>query len=128
MDFLNDQLDLTEFIHRFGRLYDPEVDDYRRPPFASPVKAKRSGTSYDVHAYHTKVPPDGIIDFIKHYTDESAMVLDPFCGSGMTGVAALLVDRNVILNDLSPAARHIAKNYCTPISIDKLRSEYRRVI
>jgi DNA modification methylase len=128
MDFLNSQMDLAEFIRRYAKPYDAETDDYRRPPFATPIKAKRSGTSYDAHSYHTKVPPDGIMDFIKHYTFEGDLVLDPFCGSGMTGVAALLVNRNVILNDLSPAAIHIAQNYCIPVNADNLRSAYLKII
>jgi len=128
MEFLNSEIDLAEFIWRFGKPYNPATDNYRRPSFALPVRAKRSGTSYDAHAYHTKVPPEGIIEFIKHYTNEGDLVLDPFCGSGMTGVAALLANRNVILNDLSPAAIHISQNYCTPVSAEKLRSEYFGII
>ncbi len=128
MDFLKSQMEPAEFIRRYANPYNPATDDYRRPSFALPVRAKRSGTSYDAHAYHTKVPPDGIIDFIKHYTNDGDLVLDPFCGSGMTGVAALLANRNAILNDLSPAAIHIAQNYCTPVNVDKLRAEYSRII
>ena len=39
------------------------------------------------------------------------MVLDPFCGSGQTGVAAVLAGRRAVLSDLSPAAVHIARGY-----------------
>src|SRR5262249_17290857 len=70
--------------------------------------------------------------------------LDPFCGTGMTGVAALLCEdppsdlfnkvqgatkgaRRVVLNDLSPAACHIAYNYCTPVDLRKLRNEFQRI-
>lgn len=40
--------------------------------------------------------------------------MDPFCGSGMTGVAAALTSRQAILNDLSPAATHLAWNHTHP--------------
>jgi len=53
--------------------------------------------------------------------------LDPFCGSGMTGLAALRLGRNIILNDLSPAATHIAYNYCMPIKVGALREEFERI-
>lgn len=70
---------------------------------------------YDAHTYHTKVPPEAITHLIEHYTRPGDLVLDPFCGSGMTGVAALRVGRKPILSDLSPAATFIAMNYVTPV-------------
>jgi DNA modification methylase len=41
-------------------------------------------------------------------------VLDSFRGSGMTGVPAALSGRRALLNDLSPAAVHIASDCITP--------------
>ncbi len=127
MDFLNSQMDLAEFIRRYAKPYDPATDDYRRPPFASPVKAGKATAIYNAHSYHTKVPPQGIEPYIAHYTDPGDLVLDPFCGSGMTGVAALMKGRRVILNDLSPAAVHIAYNYCTPVDATALKQEFQRI-
>ncbi len=43
---------------------------------------------YKAHSYHTKVPHLAIVPSILHYTDPGDVVLDGFCGSGMTGVAA----------------------------------------
>jgi len=136
--------DLKAFISRHTTPYDPATGAYRRPPFAAPVKAKRSGRIYDTHSYHTKVPPQGIVSYILHYTDPDDLILDPFCGSGMTGVAALMCahppaealhlvpgaqpgPRYAILNDLSPAATHIATNYCTPVDVDALKREFERI-
>jgi DNA modification methylase len=127
MEFLNSQMDLAEFIRCFGKPYDPETDNYRRPPFASPVKAGKATAIYNAHSYHTKVPPQGIEPYIAHYTNPGDLVLDPFCGSGMTGVAALMKGRSVILNDLSPAAVHIAYNYCTPIDAAAVKQEFQRI-
>jgi DNA modification methylase len=120
-------MDLAEFVRRFGKPYDPATDDYRRPPFASPVKAGKATAIYNAHSYHTKVPPQGIAPYIANYTNPSDLVLDPFCGSGMTGVAALKQRRRIILNDLSPAAAHIAYNYCTPAEIPILQKEFKRI-
>jgi DNA modification methylase len=119
--------DLEAFIARHAKPYDPATDDYRRPPFASPVKAGKNSPIYNAHSYHTKVPPEGIVPYIEHYTDPGDLVLDPFCGSGMTGVAALMTGRNAVLNDLSPAAVHIARNYCTPVDVAALRREFERI-
>jgi DNA modification methylase len=119
--------DLKAFVARHSKPYDPETDDYRRPPFAEPVKAARSGKIYNAHTYHTKVPAEGIIPYLEYYTEPGALILDPFCGSGMTGVACMLSGRAVVLNDLSPAAVHIAHNYTTPIKAIDLKSEFERV-
>ncbi|MBN1874413.1 MAG: site-specific DNA-methyltransferase, partial [Anaerolineae bacterium] len=120
-------IDVAAFIAEHGTPYDPETDDYRRPPFAQPVKAGKNSPIYNAHSYHTKVPPEGIVPYIKHYTAPGDLVLDPFCGSGMTGVAALMSGRHAILNDLSPAAAHIAYNYCTPVDVDALKREFARI-
>ena len=119
--------DLAEFIAKHVKPYDPATDTYRRPPFARPVKAGKNSPIYNAHSYHTKVPPEGIVPYIKHYTDPGDLILDPFCGSGMTGVAALMTGRRAILNDLSPAAVHIAYNYCTPVDVKVLKREFERI-
>ncbi len=83
-------------------------------PFSDAVRAGKNSQAYRAHSYHTKVPPEAIERLIRHHTTEGQLVADPFCGSGMTGVAAILAGRHAILSDLSPAAVHIAKNYAAP--------------
>lgn len=78
------------------------------------INVRKASTSYRAHSYHTKVPPAAIQPFIRAFTRPGQTVSDPFCGSGMTGVAALMEGRNALLSDLSPAAVHIARNYTTP--------------
>jgi len=82
------------------------------------ITGHKGSIFYRAHAYHTKVPPEGIARLIEHYTDPGDLVVDPFAGSGMTGVACLLTGRRGVLSDLSPAAVHIARNYVTPADAD----------
>jgi len=77
------------------------------------IDVQKTSTTYRAHSYHTKVPPDAIQPFIEAFTRPGEIISDPFCGSGMTGVAALMSGRNALLSDLSPAAVHIARNYTT---------------
>ncbi len=86
------------------------------PLFDKDIVAGKNTYVYDAHTYHTKVPPEAITQLLLHYTGEGDLVLDPFCGSGMTGVAALELKRKVILIDLSPAAGFITYNYLTPVN------------
>lgn len=137
---------LREFLARHVRPYDPGTDDYDRPPFAADIKEGKNDPIYNAHSYHTKVPPRSIIPYILHYTQPGDLVLDPFCGSGMTGVAAQMCanppadileqfpelkdrigPRACILNDLSPAACHIAYNYNTPVDVAALKREFERI-
>lgn len=89
-------------------------------PLEGDLEGSKSSTAYRAHSYHTKVPPETIIPFIEHFTRPGDVILDPFCGSGMTGVAALATGRHAILSDLAPAAVHIARNYtssCSPVEL-----------
>jgi len=61
---------------------------YHREPFASDVSEGKSGAIYSAHGYHTKVPHKAVMRYILHYTEPGDVVLDGFCGTGMTGVAA----------------------------------------
>jgi hypothetical protein len=107
-------------------------EPYRCEPFAADVAAGKNDTIYMAHSYHTKVPHQAILRYILHYTKPGDIILDGFCGSGMTGVAVTLCSdlpsgeraaierempgvrwgrRTAILNDISPAAAFIAHNY-----------------
>ena len=134
---------LTEFVEHHGRPYDPD-EPYHREPFAVDVTAGKTDPLYRAHGYHTKVPHLAIVPSILHYTQPGDVVLDGFCGSGMTGVAAQWCGtappayrrtleqlwkaeqrdppawgaRRVVLGDLSPAATFIAANYNIPFDVD----------
>lgn len=81
---------------------------------------KKSGAIFNAHSYWTKQPVDVIKKFIEKYTSIGDTILDPFCGSGMTGVAAIGTNRRFRLSDLSPICVHIAKGYCNKVSIDEI--------
>jgi DNA modification methylase/DNA-binding XRE family transcriptional regulator/uncharacterized C2H2 Zn-finger protein len=100
------------------------VADAKIPPR---IEVSKATTTYRAHSYHTKVPPSAIRPFIEAFTDPGDLVSDPFCGSGMTGVAALDCGRNALLSDLSPAAVHIARNYTAPCDPIALRAAFGRL-
>ncbi|GAB4456341.1 MAG: DNA methyltransferase [Anaerolineales bacterium] len=134
------------------------ANGYHRDPFAADVSEGKNDPIYNAHSYHTKVPHKAIMRYILHYTDPGDIVLDGFCGTGMTGVAAQLcgdadevrslgyrVDRDgwvwdgdqkisrlgarkAVLNDLSPAATFIAYNYNTPVDARAFEREAKRIL
>lgn len=84
-------------------------------PPAAGMSAGKNTYTYDAHTYHTKVPPQGIAELLAHYLPQGGLVLDPFAGSGMTGVAARSLGYDCILNELSPAACFIADRFTSSI-------------
>lgn len=113
---------IEEFIREHGTPYDEETDDYHREPFSDDIDENKHDLIYNIHGYHTKVPPKAIQRYIRHYTKPGDVVFDGFSGSGMTGVAAQLCGdgynsdgaRNAIICDVSSYATFISYNYNTP--------------
>src|SRR5699024_10808213 len=132
-------------------------EKYHREPFAADVSEGKTNKIYRSHSYHTKVPHKAIMRYILHYTEPGDIILDGFCGTGMTGVAAQLCgdeneildlgyelnknevysdkvmvskvgERKVILNDLSPAATFISSNFNTPVNEEKLSLEVEKIM
>ena len=107
--------------------YDPATDAYDVPAFNQPIETTKATAIYNMHVYWSKKPHQAIRQYIRHYTKPGDIVLDPFCGSGGTAVSALLDGRKAIAIDRSPAATFIAKNHCTPVDPDELRSAFQKV-
>ena len=108
--------------------YNPETDNYEVPPFNKSITATKATAIYNMHSYWSKKPHDAIREYIKHYTKPGDLVLDPFCGSGGTALAALIEGRKAIAIDRSPAAIFITKNYCTPVNTHELQVEFDNLI
>ena len=79
---------IDEFITHYGRPYDL-AEVYTREPYAADVSEGKTDGIYKAHSYHTKVPFKAIMRYILHYTKPGDFIFDGFCGTGMTGVAAL---------------------------------------
>jgi DNA modification methylase/predicted RNA-binding Zn-ribbon protein involved in translation (DUF1610 family) len=80
---------IEDFVRHYGKPYDSSVP-YSKEPFAADVSEGKNDPIYNAHSYHTKVPHKAIMRYILHYTQPGDIVLDGFCGTGMTGVAAQL--------------------------------------
>ena len=144
---------LEDFVKQYGKPHDPG-EPYSREPFAVDVSEGKTDALYKAHGYHTKVPHRAIVPSILHYTKPGDIVLDGFCGSGMTGVAAQWCGtappeycqelerqwkeegrtapqwgaRRAFLGDLSPAATFIAANYNIPFDADEFAQAARQLL
>ena len=78
------------------------------------------GPREKVHGKHpTQKPVELLERIIRACTDRGDVVLDPFCGSGTTGVVALMHHRNFIGIDKS---RDFLENLAVPRLLDVLRT------
>lgn len=101
---------------------------YADAPSQGSMSAGKNTYTYDAHTYHTKVPPQGIAELIAYYLPEGGLVLDPFAGSGMTGVATNVLGYDCILNELSPAACFIANQFNAVIDVDLFKAGVNSVL
>ena len=63
-----------------------------------------------LHKYWSRKPWYVIDQYINKYSKPDQLVLDPFCGSGIIGLQAVMGNRHFIGYDLNPIAVFIAKN------------------
>lgn len=103
--------------------------------YKKPLPSTRSGALFNAFPYPTKISPEAIALFIACHTKIGDTILDPFAGSGTTGLAGLLCDcptdkmkqtaiklglkpkwgaRKIILQELSSLGAFIGRTMCKP--------------
>jgi len=94
-----------------------------------PAARQQDARHYGVHPYFTRRPPNVVRAYIERYSLEGDVVLDPFGGTGVTAIEAMLLGRTAIHNDLNPFANFIAHNIgdTTLSSTLPLREAFHRV-
>jgi predicted RNA-binding Zn-ribbon protein involved in translation (DUF1610 family) len=130
---------IGDFLREHGTPYNEATDSYHCEPFAADVSEGKTDDIYNIHTYHTKVPPKAILNYLLHFTKPGDVVYDAFSGSGMTGVACAMADntqqsldlqlashgkyklgkRFCVLSDISVAASLIAAGYNNNCNIEK---------
>jgi len=76
---------------------------------AIPAARQQDARHYGVHPYFTRRSPNVVRAYIERYSREGDVVLDPFGGTGVTAIEAMLLGRRAIHNDLNPFANFIAR-------------------
>jgi DNA methylase len=68
------------------------MKEHERRLYETPLVADRTGPLFNAVPYPTKISPETVALYIATHTLPGQTVLDPFCGSGSTGLAARLCD------------------------------------
>ena len=107
--------------------------DYATRPLLEeiPVKKRAAKRHFGVHGYFTKQSWNVVNKYIKNFSKPGDLVLDPFGGSGVTAIEALMTGRRGINIDLNPMAVFMVKSLIAPVHLsdfanafDEVKTEY----
>ena len=107
----------------------PAGFDYNNRPLLEeiPVKKQQAKRHFGVHGYFTKQTWNVVSDYIRNYSKPGDLVLDPFGGSGITAVEALMNDRKAIHIDLNPMSVFMVQALVAPVKPSEFSEAFHRV-
>lgn len=82
---------------------------------------------YGVHGYFTKQVWNVVRDYILNFTQPGDIVLDPFGGSGVTVIEAIMNGRKGVHIDLNPLSKFLVDSLLEPVDFNLLASEYQTI-
>jgi DNA modification methylase len=100
--------------------------DYASRPLLDelPVKKQQAKRHFGVHGYFTKQSWNVVAEYIKNFTRPGDLVLDPFGGSGVTAIEALMNKRAAINIDLNPMAVFLVESLIVPVKQSDLNEAF----
>jgi 16S rRNA G966 N2-methylase RsmD len=107
----------------------PEIIEYMKRPLLAEIPIKRGAAKrhFGVHGYFTRQSWNVVSAYIKHFSNKGDVVLDPFGGSGVTAIEALVNGRKAINVDINPLAIFIVKILLEPVDFGKLSMCYNKI-
>lgn len=92
-----------------------------------PVKKRAAKRHFGVHGYFTKQSWNVVNEYIKNFSQAGDLVLDPFGGSGVTAVEAMILNRKAIHLDLNPMSTFLIDALTVPVDLADLHCSFERV-
>lgn len=92
------------------------------------IKAKSHPSHYLMHKYWGRKPHNVVSDYIKNYTKEGDIVLDPFMGSGIVPIESIKANRIGIGVDINPMSKFIAENTVSSINLKSFEKKALEII
>lgn len=97
-------------------------------PLSSSVKAAGHTPQYKMHKYFARRPYNVFRHIIEHYTKKGDIILDPFCGGGVTVFESAVLGRIPIGVDLNPLATFISRMQMFTGETSELHDYFRRFL
>ncbi|HNI98922.1 MAG TPA: DNA methyltransferase, partial [Leptospiraceae bacterium] len=106
-----------------------KVFDYSSRPLLGqiPVKKQSAKRHFGVHGYFTKQSWNIVAEYIKNFSQKGDLVLDPFGGSGVTAIEAMMNERKAISIDINPMAVFIVNSLIVPLKFQSLSDAFERI-
>ncbi len=92
------------------------------------IKAETHSPEYNIHKYWSRKPHNVISSFIQQITDEGDLIIDPFCGSGVTLYESKKLNRNAIGFDVNPIAILLSNSMLSPPDLEKFKNMISRIL
>lgn len=116
------------FVYEPKTAYKTGFDYNNRPLLEEiPVKKQSAKRHFGVHGYFTKQTWNVVAEYIKNFSKPGDLVLDPFGGSGITAVEALMNSRSAINIDLNPMAVFLVQSLIAPVKRSDLTQAFNEV-
>jgi 16S rRNA G966 N2-methylase RsmD len=107
----------------------PTGFDYATRPLLEeiPVKKRAAKRHFGVHGYFTKQSWNVVAEYIKNYSKPGDTILDPFGGSGVTAVEAMMNNRKTIHIDLNPMSVFMVSSLIKPTNHTELIDAFSKI-
>ncbi len=96
-------------------------------PLNYAIIAQAHTPMYLIHKYWARKPHNVVAEYIKHYSKEGEIVLDPFGGSGVTAMEAIKAGRKALSIDLNPMSAFLIENTLSEVSSNEIEDEFSRI-
>jgi len=96
-------------------------------PISKPITPAKQAARrhYGSHPYFTKRAWNVVGDYIKNFTDQGDLVLDPFGGAGITAVESLVHRRRAVHIDSAPLANFITEQVAvSPVDLQEFSDHF----
>ncbi len=94
-----------------------------------PPARQETARHYGAHPYFTRRPANVVRAYVERFTVRGDTVLDPYGGTGVTAIEAMLLGRRAIQNDVNPFANFITAAIADTSlrSTTQLKEEFERL-
>ncbi|MFZ1991576.1 MAG: hypothetical protein WAW96_17610, partial [Alphaproteobacteria bacterium] len=92
-----------------------------------PLMKKPQPPRYQIHRFWTRKRANEGWEYVKAYSKENEIILDPFSGSGIYPLEAVRIDRKAIANDADPMAVFITKATLLQVDIPKIEQTFQQI-
>lgn len=98
------------------------------PSEIAKIQKQTAKRHHGVHGYFTRQVWSVVQKYITTFSRPGDLVLDPFGGSGVTFIEAMILGRRAIHIDLNPLSKFMVETLVTPVDVNLLAERFAEVV